>query len=302
MGSAHARTSPQVSFLQPVTAGGGKYLTKRKFGNIIPNMDDVKRIISSTLVTLLKPLVRILLRNNIPYGTFADMAKWVYVEVASEEFGVPGRKQTISRISTITGLSRKEVKRMKEIKAPDDLGAAERYNRAARVISGWLKDPRFLDGGGNPEMLPFEGGEDSFSGLVRAYSGDIPPRAILDEMVRTGVVEVKDRKVRLLHRGYIVKRGEAEKLGIMGRDVSELISTIHHNIEAGPDEAFLQRKVSYDNIPEEAVPEVRSLVSRKAAEFVEAMDRLISRYDRDMNPSVGGTGQRKLGIGVFYFE
>ncbi|VAX34585.1 hypothetical protein MNBD_NITROSPIRAE03-819 [hydrothermal vent metagenome] len=265
-------------------------------------MDNVKRIIASTLIKLLRPLMRVLLKNNIPYGTFADIAKWVYVDVASEDFGVPGRKQTISRISTITGLSRKEVKKMKEIEAPYDLGAAERYNRAARVISGWIKDPRFLDGGGKPARLPFEGDAKSFSVLVRAYSGDVPPRAILDEMLRAGVVEMNDRQVRLLNRGYIVKKGEVEKFGIMGRDVSELISTIHHNIASAPEDAFFQRKVSYDNIPVEVYPEVRSRISDMAAEFVESMDRVISQYDRDMNPSVQGTGRKKLGLGVFYFE
>ncbi len=277
-------------------------MTNLKFGNIIPNMDNVKRIIASTLIKLLRPLMRVLLKNNIPYGTFADIAKWVYVDVASEDFGVPGRKQTISRISTITGLSRKEVKRMKEIEAPYDLGAAERYNRAARVISGWIKDPRFLDSGGVPARLPFEGDEKSFSVLVKAYSGDVPPRAILDEMLRAGVVEMNDRKVKLLNRGYIVKKGEVEKFGIMGRDVSELISTIHHNIAGDPEDAFFQRKVSYDNIPVEVYPEVRSRISDMAAEFVESMDRVISEYDRDMNPSLQGTGRRKLGLGVFYFE
>ncbi|NOZ70195.1 MAG: hypothetical protein GXP46_13360 [Deferribacteres bacterium] len=266
-------------------------------------MEDVKQAIASTLVRLLRPLMRVLLKNNIPYGTFADIARWVYVDVASREFRVPGRKQTISRIATITGLTRKEVKRLKEMDAVDDLGAAERYNRAVRVISGWLKDPRFISDRGDPRVLPFEGGEESFSALVKAYSGDVPPRAILDEMLRAGIVEkMDDRRVRLLNRGYIVTKGEVEKFGIMGRDVSEFISTIHHNITSEPSDAFFQRKVSYDNIPLELYPEVRSRISAMAAEFVESMDRVISQYDRDANPSIEGRGRKRLGIGVFYFE
>ncbi|NOZ26285.1 MAG: hypothetical protein GXO94_09385 [Nitrospirae bacterium] len=265
-------------------------------------MEDVKKAIASTLVRLLRPLMRILLKNNIPYGTFADIARWVYVDVASRDFTVPGRKQTISRIATITGLTRKEVKRLKEIDAPDDLGAAERYNRAVRVIGGWLRDARFVDGDGAPLVLPFEGEDVSFSTLVRAYSGDVPPRAILDEMLRAGIVEVEDRRVRLINRGYIVRKGEVEKFGIMGRDVSELIATIHHNITSDPSDAFLQRKVSYDNIPVEVYPEVRRRITEMAAEFVDSMDRVISAYDRDVNPSIEGTGRKRLGIGVFYFE
>ncbi len=264
-------------------------------------MDSVKKVIVSALVSLLRPLVRVLLRNGIPFGTFADIARWVYVDVASR-FGPPGRKQTVSRISTITGLTRKEVKRLRELAAPDDLGAAERYNRAARVATGWIRDRRFHDEEGRPAGLPFEGGGRSFSALVRAYSGDIPPRAILEEMKRTGVAEESEGKVRLLQRGNIVKKGDAEKLAILGVDAGELISTISHNIKSDPSDAFFQRKVCYDNIPEEAYNEVRKLITEKSREFVEAMDRIISRYDRDVNPSLGGSGRRRLGVGVFYFE
>jgi hypothetical protein len=191
---------------------------------------------------------------------------------------------------------------MKEISEPDDLGASERYNRAARVISGWLKDARFIDEKGDPLELPFEGGEVSFSSLVKHYSGDVPPRAIRDEMLRVGVVEQNDTMIRLLTRGYIVKQGNVDKLAIMGMDVSELITTIHHNITSDQSEAFLQRKVAYDNIPDDVLKRVRKMIFEKGKEFVESMDKQISHYDRDINPSTAGEGRREAGIGIFYFE
>ena len=263
---------------------------------------DLKDAISSAIIKLLRPLVRVLLKNNIPYGTFAELAKWVYVDVASRDFAIMGRKQTISRISVITGLSRKEVKRIREIKETGDLGAAERYNRAARVISGWIKDPRFLDEKGDPMELPFDSDGVSFSDLVKRYSGDVPPRAILDEMIRSGVVEKRCERVRLLKRGYIVTKDTADKLNILGVDVGELISTIAHNLESSPSEAFLQRKAMYDNIPEEAQERLRELIARLGREFIETIDREISRFDRDVNPDVRGKGRKKVGVGIFYFE
>jgi hypothetical protein len=262
----------------------------------------INSAVNSAIVRLLKPLVRILLRNNIPYGSFAELAKWVYVDVASKEFGIPRRKLSISRVSILTGLSRKEVRRLKEIAEPDDLGASDRYNRAARVISGWLKDKRFLDEKGAPRELFFEAEEPSFSSLVKLYSGDVPSRAVRDEMLRAGVIELWNDRVRLLEKGYIVKQGDVEKLGIMGVDVGELISTIHHNILSDPEETFLQQKVFYDNIPEDLLPEVKKKVSEKGRKLIQAVDRLMSQYDRDMNPSLKGPGRKKAGLGVFYFE
>ncbi len=93
--------------------------------------------LSAAVLRLLWPLVRILLRNGVSYRTFSDLIKWVYVDVAGKEFGIKGRKQSASRVSVITGLSRKEVTRMRQLPRPDDHVSAEKYNRAARVIAAW---------------------------------------------------------------------------------------------------------------------------------------------------------------------
>ena len=109
---------------------------------------------SAAVLRLLRPLVRILLRNGVSYSTFADFAKWIYVDVASQEFGIDGRKQTTSRVSVITGLSRKEVMRVRQLPRPDDSETAEKYNRAARVIAAWRRDKKYLDPEGAPAPLP----------------------------------------------------------------------------------------------------------------------------------------------------
>jgi len=137
--------------------------------------DKIKQSISSAVIKMFTPLVRILLRNGVPYGAFCEFAKKAYVDVASRDFAIEGRKQTTSRIAVLTGLSRKEVKRVSELPEEEGLDAADRYNRAARVINGWRKDFTFLDINGNPQELYFENGSFSFSALVKAYSGDTTP-------------------------------------------------------------------------------------------------------------------------------
>jgi hypothetical protein len=135
---------------------------------------------------LLRPLVRILLRSGMPYGVFADLAKRAYVDVASEEFRIPERRQTVSRVAVITGLSRKEVARVRDLASAEASVAAERCNRAARVIGGWLRDARFLDGSGEPLPLAMEGEGATFSLLVKEFSGDVPAGAVLDELLHVG--------------------------------------------------------------------------------------------------------------------
>ncbi len=259
--------------------------------------------IHAAILRLLRPLVRLLLRNGIPYGTFADLAKRVYIEVAHEEFAIPGRKQTHSRVSVLTGLSRKEVLRVTRLPRPDDSATAERYNRAARVISGWVRDHRYQGKDGNPARLPMEGDGATFTELVKAHSGDVPARAILDELLRVGAAERDENgNVRLLSRAYVPATGDVEKIGILGADVSALIATIDHNLRAPRGDAFFQRKTMYDNLPEEAVDRLRAEIAEHAGEFLERADRRLAEHDRDANPSVAGTGRRHAGLGIYWFE
>ncbi|NIS76826.1 MAG: hypothetical protein GTO00_04220, partial [Deltaproteobacteria bacterium] len=224
----------------------------------------MENIISAAVVKILRPLVRFLLRNNVPYGAFADFAKKVYVDVATDEFGLPGRKQSTSRVSVITGLSRKEVTRVQKLPEPSDAEAVERYNRAARVISGWVRDERFSDHRGRPALLPVDGRGASFNRLVKIYSGDVPARAILDELLRVGAVtRLSDGRVRLETRAYIPAVDDGDKIAILGTDVSALISTIDHNLGCDPGDTLFQRKVAYDNLPREALPEFRKLTARQ---------------------------------------
>ena len=260
------------------------------------------RTVSAAVLLVLRPLIRVLLRNGMTYRSFADLAKRIYVEVGMDEFGIDGRRQTVSRASILTGLSRKEVQRVLNQGALDDAETRERYNRAARVVAGWVRDKDFVDTNGDPASLPLEGSH-SFGLLVKRYSGDIPSRAILDELMRVGAVERDaDGRVRLLSRAYVPRTSDLDKISILGTDVADLITTIDHNLQQGARDPYFQRKVMYDNLPLEAIPEFRKLSAEHAQKLMEKLDQWLSRHDRDVNPRTGGTGRRRAGIGIYYFE
>ena len=261
------------------------------------------KLLSAAVLRLLRPLVRILLRNGVSYSTFSDFVKWVYVDVAGKEFGIEGRKQSTSRVSVITGLSRKEVMRVRLLPRPDDRASTEKYNRAARVIAAWRRDRNFLDAEGKPAPLPMAGPGVSFSELVKRFSGDVPVRATLDELIRVGAVErLEDGSVSLLTRTYIPESSDADKLHILGTDVAHLITTIDHNLKSDPIGPLFQRKVAYDNLPDEVLPAFRKHSAKRAQAFLESLDRWLAQRDRDVTPTDKGTGRNQAGIGIYYFE
>ena len=259
--------------------------------------------LTAAVSRVLRPLIRILLRHGVSYNTFADIAKSLYVDGAMDEFGIKGRKPSVSRTSIITGLTRKEVMRVRQNPKPEDRAVTEQYNRAARVISAWLRDATFLTDDGQPQVLALEGNEPTFATLVRRHSGDMPTRAILDELLRVGAV-VRDENdcIHLVSHAYIPRSSETDKLNILGTDVGYLINTIDHNLQHGQEVPRFQRKVAYDNLPDEALPAFRTLTAEQAQVLLEHLDKWLSQHDRDSHPSATGTGRNRAGVGIYYFE
>ena len=93
-----------------------------------------------------------------------------------------------SRVAVMTGLSRVEVKRLLSGQFSMTASIPAQQSRGERVISGWMTDHRFLDGRGRPQRLPIAGTRASFTSLVRKFGGDVPHRAVLEELRRLRVV------------------------------------------------------------------------------------------------------------------
>mgnify|MGYP007037753121 CR=1 FL=1 len=186
---------------------------------------------------------------------------------------------------------------------PGDPAAGSRVAYAERVIAGWRRDPEFADARGTPAALAFDTGTPSFVDLVKRYGGrDVPGRAVLDELSRVGAVaRLRDGRIRLVARAYVPARASAESLAILGSDVSDLVSAIDHNLVAGPEAGFFQRRVSYDNLPAEAIEEIHAEVRRAGQALLERLDRVMSRRDRDSNPKAQGTGRKRATTGIFFF-
>ena len=270
--------------------------------------------VNSALMLLLRPLVRLLLRYQVPFSVFEELAKHAYVEAAMQDFALPGKKPTISRASILTGLTRKDVQRL--VAEPDPARAAsqEGYNRAARVVTGWARDPQFLDPQARPAALDPQAGQASFAELVRRYSGDMPARAVLDELLRVGAVRWRDdQRLELVAKAYVPQGGEAEKLTILGTDVADLITTIDHNLQHGSHDPRFQRKVMYREVPAQLCPTFRELSGRQAQALLERMDAWLNTQLDDLpdplvgaghpaKPGPGDASHRRLGLGIYYFE
>ena len=264
--------------------------------------NDFPLALRTAIAHLLRPLFRVLLRHQMSFHAFEELAKRVYVDVAIRDFGIPGKKPSISRASILSGLTRKEVQRLVAEPLQPEALEGERYNRAARVLTAWTRDPDFADAHGEPKALEPQDGSQGFAALVRRHSGDVPVRAVLDELLRVGAVRRRDDgRLVLVARAYVPQRSPIDKIAILGADVADLIDTIDHNIEHGDADPRFQRKVMYRQVPPAALPEFRRLSAAQAQTLLERLDRWLS--ERSVGePSSPDEPRARVGMGIYYFE
>ena len=247
---------------------------------------------------ILRPLVRILLRNGIASDALTELVRQTYVDVADQEFGIEGKRQTIARISVITGLNRKEVSRLRGLD-PLDRDDAVWWNRAAHVLGSWLRDEAFLDRKGDPVDLAFSGDLPSFEALVKKHSGDMYPRSVADELLRMGAIEEVGGKLRMTKRGYVPAADPERIIDILGLDSAELMETIDHNLQATADDARLfQLKVLSDNVPVEYLDEFNAYSRRLSRPVLEELSRWLAERDRGQDWS-GDDERVEVGLGIY---
>lgn len=256
--------------------------------------------LQKAVTRMLAPLVRVLLRHGVSHAEFASWAKQTYVEQANANFGIDGKSPTVSRLAIVTGINRKEVKRILDL--PSDLvPAVAKHNRAIRVVTGWLQDSEFNSAKGEPLTLSYGDADAGFNQLVKRYGGDVPARALLDELTRVGTVQEKDGKISLVAKGYVPHESEEAMLDLFATSARDLLTTLDHNV-AGEGKPRLQMSVAYDDIGAEGLEAFRSLSSKKALALLQELDGELSQHDRTKNPQAGGTGRYRTGLGVYLIE
>lgn len=258
----------------------------------------IHQALHQTVLKLLRPLVRVLINHGVSQDTFAELSRQAYVKEGFAHMESRGKRATVSGVAALTGLSRKEVKRLKEADA-DALGAeAQRRNKAIRVISGWVNDPDF-QATAEPAKLAFEGSEASFAELVKRYSGDVTPVAMLSLLQDSGNVRVDNGHVILEKKAFIPMATPLDRLNILGTDAGELIETIGHNMMAAPEGRLFQRKVSNELVHKSTLSEFRELSNRRSQELLEEYDAWLSNHEvQDQDKSDAAY----VAIGIYYVE
>jgi hypothetical protein len=274
----------------------------RKMLSLISHEDPVRRAIVSACRYFMQPIARFLMKNGVTFKEFAEVAKLAFVEVATNEYGLRNRPTNISRTAVLTGLTRKEVKRIRETTdfageySPRELG------RPAQILSLWFSNPQFLGEDGKPRSLEFEG-DGGFRDLCRLGGGDVPPGALLTELKRAKAAEeADDGKIRALKRHYNPAGIDEFQATRFGECLHDLADTVEFNLGTErPNERRFESRVWNDKISLQFANRFQMLAREHGQAILATLDDWLTAHESKL-PSSQDLPLRRCGVGIYFFD
>ena len=266
--------------------------------------ENFKSTLLSAFKPLMRPLVRILVRNGVSYGEFAEILKSVFVDAAQDVLQVADTRQSVARIAITTGLTRPEVARLLEQTEAEAEALVGRLSRVGRLLTGWHQDSDFSGPYGIPYEVTFDAppGRRSFCELVRRYTGDVPAADMLDELKRIGVVvEIGSGTYRVLSRLYIPSAADPAKFHAMSVAFTDLAKTLDQNLRPDEDHKLFERRVWAPNgVKQSDAIEFDAFVKDRGQQFLELLDDWLTDREskaRNIDPAT----KVKLGVAMYMF-
>ncbi len=270
---------------------------------------DAKENVKAALRNLMEPIIMMLLRNGVTYKEFSTFCKNVFVDMAARDFGIRGRPTNISRVSVITGIDRKEVKRIKDLLSENTavIEAQQSQDRLSRILSGWHQDKDFVDNNGSPKFLPVDGEGATFTSLAKRYGGDVPVNALLKELVRAGsVTENDDGTFQVLQRYFFVASNDPAALLRAGTVVNELGNTLFHNIYGVNEKSRMtprfEGRASNNDIDPRHIKAFKAFLDKEGQAFLERIDDWLTEHAEPNKTQDTPQKTVRLGVGVFAIE
>jgi hypothetical protein len=262
-------------------------------------MESAKRETLGFLGAVLEPVIRLMLRAGVTWKEFSELSKAKFVDVATADFGIRGRPTNVSRVAILTGLDRRDVRRLRRA-APE--AASKGYqSKASQILSAWHHEREFLDAAGRPAALAIEGEGATFTELMRRYAPALPVIAMVKELKSAEAIEeLSDGRLRALNRTYVPRGISAERLRLWSSVLSDVANTIEHNYsrdESTP--ARFERRALSLRVDRAALPEFRRLLESEGQAFLERIDDWLAAHEA---AAAAPEQAIRLGVGMYHIE
>ncbi|MCP5241833.1 MAG: hypothetical protein H6940_00130 [Burkholderiales bacterium] len=263
----------------------------------------VSTALVSALCKVLRPLVKLMLAKGITYVYLTDILKKIFVEVGDNDFQMNGKPVTDSHLSLLTGIHRKDIKRLRSTVNTKAEIVPETVSMGARLVSQWTSDSIYLDAKGRPKPLPRfirDGGDISFEGLVASVSKDIRSRVVLDEWLRLGVVDFDDqRRVCLKVEAFVPAKGFDEKAYYFGHNLHDHTAAAASNL-IGENRPFLERSVHYDALSHDSIKILAEQSELLGMQTLLAINKKAMTLEQ--NDTANDGKRHRITLGIYFYS
>lgn len=220
---------------------------------------DADAALTQAFDALLAPLARLAVARGMRFALAEDLFKRVFVHAARAAHSGAGGSRDVSRISTTTGLRRREVTRLL-LDTPAN--AATRRSPATEIFTRWSSSRKLRNKQGEPRPLPRQGPAPSFDALAQSVTRDVHPRSMLDELCRLGLarLDAETDTVHLLQSGFVPRDDEARMFEFLGRNVGDHLSGAVANVLAEERQHF-EQAVFADELSDESLAAANRLIN-----------------------------------------
>ena len=247
---------------------------------------------------LMEPLATLAIARGVPFATLEDMLKTAFVDAASEAHPHLPEHRKVSRISTVTGLTRREVTRLTQPKL--DAPATVRRPPATRVFTRWLADPSLKTPQGEAMALPRQGPPPSFEALAQSVTRDVHPRSLLDELCRLGLAQIEGELVHVVQDSF-VPRGDGDRmLGFLGNNVGDHLRAAVANVLSDPP-THLEQAVFADELSPESVIAFRQLMRAHWKTLLDAAVPALNQLIDD-DRAAGRRQDQRVRVGLYTYD
>lgn len=265
------------------------------------NGDDVPAAARKALHILLEPLAGFMLETGLSVHEFEQIFRIAAVRSAADRQQQSRGRLSISGIAALTGIPRAEISRILKKKAREPSPDLQRH-AANRILSVWHEDPKYADTNGAPAILSIFGVSPSFDSLVRAHGRGIPTRAMLDELVRTGSLEILAAK-RVRVKSLVAVSHGVGPLAVraFGETAAELMDTMLSNIR-DPDNFHFVSNIQAMVNRLEVLPVFRKETSSRGQTFLAGLREVFHGESAGETVSNPARTRTRVGVTVFYSE
>jgi len=253
-------------------------------------------------VTLLcKPLIRLLIEKGVTFPQFRELMKTLYVDVANETFTQDEKQPSDSRIFVLTGVHRKDIKRIREQADTADQTVSSGASLNGEIVARWTSMPEYLDEKGKPRKLlrSEKDNQAGFDQLVSSVNKDVRPKVILDEWLRLNMVSIKDDYIVLSRTAYVSNKEFNDMAYYLGHNVHDHLASCVNNILV-TDDPMIERSVYYASLTENSVNKLRSIANKKGNELLQHLNKqAIKLYDTD---KLKDDAKYRMRLGVYWFQ